>query len=142
MKKTILLVTLALASISSMAQNTVNTATDLKTDYLQKSKNQKTAAWILVGTGTVALVSGFIVQANHAEDNTVGLFTGSQNNSGVIIALVGAGMAVGSIPLFLAAKKNKVMASLAFKTQSTVLFLPGKVNNRIPGLSLTMPLGK
>ena len=36
----------------------------VNTDYLKKSKNQKTAAWVLLATGTVMMVTGILMIAN------------------------------------------------------------------------------
>jgi hypothetical protein len=40
-------------SISSFCQSTPNDLPTVKTDYLKKSKNQKIAAWVLLGGGII-----------------------------------------------------------------------------------------
>jgi hypothetical protein len=84
---------------------------------LQKSKNQKTAAWILLGGGLAMAVTGTIVY-NHAynkaaEEDPIGtLFSmgTNVNPTDAVVATGGALAAVGSIPLFIASGKNKKKA--------------------------------
>src|SRR5512146_2732795 len=59
MKKFILSITLLLFTINSFSQ--VEKAPRLSRDYyLQKSKNKKTTAWILLAGGTAMIVGGAI----------------------------------------------------------------------------------
>lgn len=95
------------------SQETTPSPTITKQDYLQKSKNQKTAAWILLGAGATMIAI--------AAPGNVSLDI-------VPVLAVGGGAAVlGSIPLFIAAGKNKrralaMTANLSIQRTSLVLY--------------------
>ena len=55
MKKIIALLSVAGIARTSFCQKTNDSVPVVKTDYLAKSKNQKTAAWILLGTAFTTL---------------------------------------------------------------------------------------
>ena len=74
--------------------------------YLQKSKYQKTSAWFMVGCGLALSVAGVIQAGNN-------LFSLNRINDGVGSFVVGAGLALGSIPLFIASGRSKRSALLA-----------------------------
>ncbi|HET9432783.1 MAG TPA: hypothetical protein VFO37_03455, partial [Chitinophagaceae bacterium] len=94
---------------SSFSQSTQDKLPAIENDYLKKSKNQKTAAWILVGVGSLSTLLG-TVQVNPDY--------GENNNSTFL--LVGGLVALGaSVPLFIASAKNKKKAmSLTFKSEN------------------------
>ena len=85
----------------------------VQTDYLQKSKNHKTAGWILLGGGSALLITGIMSGKNTSIDNwdTLGL-----------IIIAGGGAVFGSIPLFVtsAINKRKAKASNAFFKMETM----------------------
>ena len=64
-----------------------------KADYLKRSKDQKLAAWIFLGTG---LASFAIVAPGNTSFETTGLFV-----------IIGGICVVTSIPLFIASGRNK-----------------------------------
>ena len=68
-------------------------------DYLDKSKKQKTTAWVLLGAGTAVAVGGAILDVS-------GDWSKSETPYLVAIAAGGASM-LGSIPLFIASGRNK-----------------------------------
>ena len=76
----------------------------IKTDYLRKSKSQKTAAWVLLGGGIAMTVTGMIIYQNDytsaVEDNPW-YFGTDANPAGAVIATVGLLSCAGSIPLLL-----------------------------------------
>jgi hypothetical protein len=80
-----------------------------KADYLQKSKNQKSAAWVLLGVGAALDIAGIITTASNANKELDNLFEESSVNHGGEIALYVAGTAAlaGSLVLFIRAKANK-----------------------------------
>ena len=90
--------------VTSFCQKTNDSIPVLKTDYLQKSKNQKTAGWVLVGGGTALIVTGFIV--GNSENSTF-----DDAATGATLAGIGVLSALGSIPLFIASGKNKKKAA-------------------------------
>src|SRR5438045_9207630 len=99
MKKIIAYAMLLLITTNSFSQQT-NPSAPLNQDYLKKSKNQKTAAWVLL-VGGIALVG-------------IGVLIGDQKQStfddaatGGVIAGIGILSTIGSIPLFIASGRNK-----------------------------------
>lgn len=82
----------------------------VNTDYLKKSKRQKTAAFILLGGGLLSTAIGS-VQFNNGD--------GTEGNSRNTIFTVTGIIAIGSsIPLFIAAGKNKKRAaSVGFRME-------------------------
>ena len=95
-----------------------------KTDYLQKSKKQKTAAWILLGGGaTVGFIGLASINLAGTDDPD-----GVNNTPGTILFATGLASMIASIPMFSAAKKNKRKAmSVSLKNQ----FLPYLQNTSI-----------
>ena len=102
----------------SFAQSTENNVPDVKTDYLDKSKKQKTAAWILLGSGFALSATSVLLAAPKAEEDYryyAGIFVvepGPQNSYSMKSVLLVAGTVsmLGSIPLFVASGKNKKKA--------------------------------
>lgn len=75
--------------------------------YLQRSKNQKTAAWVLLGAGAVAAIGGAIW---FNETFSIDIFGPDRNpgeNTAGFVMLAGLGSMAGSIPLFIASARNK-----------------------------------
>ena len=88
---------------SSFCQKTNDAVPSVQKDYLQKSKHQKTAAWILLGGGTALIATGIIVGTG--ED---AYFTDAAG--GAAVAGIGLLSTIASIPLFIASGKNKKKA--------------------------------
>ena len=109
----------------------------MKTDYLQKSKTQKTIAWVLLGSGTVLIGAGVIVTVN-GEANLS--FDDAESGAALIVA--GAVADIASIPFFILGAKNKRKAfAVTFKNE----FVPqlqqgGLVRIPIPTIGLTVRL--
>jgi hypothetical protein len=106
--------------------------------YLQKSKNQKTAAWIMLGGGIALSVVGIVgvsVNYNLFEET-------STEDTYAAITLIGTGLALGSIPLFIASGRNhRKAATLSFKNQR--IYIPQQnsfVFKSQPAVSLVIPL--
>lgn len=86
-----------------------------RADYLRLSKSQNTAAIIMVSVGGAAFLVGVIGAWGVAAYNyDVAWVGGEQKNpSGYIIAAVGGGiLALASIPVFHAARKNRKKARM------------------------------
>src|SRR5687767_5841166 len=106
MKKSMIYFLFLALPVSVFCQKTNDTVPDIKTHYLVKSKNQKTAAWVLLGGGAALIGTGLLI--------------GDSKNSTFDDALTGAGLAgigllstIASIPLFFASGKNKRKAMQA-----------------------------
>lgn len=100
----------------SFSQPTDNDVPAVKTDYLKKSKNQKTAAWILLGGGFALTTTSILIATPKAtEDLTYvagGFLIGqpapeNDYTAESILLVTGTAAMLGSIPLFLASGKNK-----------------------------------
>ena len=105
-----------------------------KEALLRKSKNQKTVAWILLGTGTAAMVSGIIIDNSHeAED---------QSYTGGYFEVAGLVCTLTSIPFFIRASKNKRWANaITLNHQRIMIPSNGRFNLDIqPSLCLHIPL--
>ncbi len=134
MKKIIICLALLIVANSVYSQQTNPSATLTKKDYLQKSKNQKTAAWLFMGGGIGLSILGF-----HAETR---LDDNSKNSSrGVAIVTGLAAISVGTT-LFIAATKNKERAeSLSFRIEKAPQLQQGSfVYHSYPALSLRIRL--
>ena len=75
------------------SQQTTSEKPLTKQDYLQKSKSQRTAAWILLGAGTTMIA--IAAPGNVSFDILP------------VLAIGGGAAVLGSIPLFIAAGRNK-----------------------------------
>ncbi|MEO5650382.1 MAG: hypothetical protein ABIR03_10740 [Ginsengibacter sp.] len=119
MKKFIFSLTLLIFVLNSFCQTTTNTVLT-KDYYLQKSKKQKTSAWVLLGGGLGLAALGGIVQLIHENKRNNGFdfdFTGAK------IAIGGGAIALASIPFFISSSNNKKKAaSIAITNQN--IFLP------------------
>lgn len=133
MKKVFLSLVIIFLSFSVSSQQTEPKQQLTKQEYLKKSKSQKTAAWILLGTGTAMTMGASIWVANN-------LFGPDQGES--VLLLAGLGAMAGSIPLFIASGKNKRKANaigVAFnlKIEKYVVLQNQMLdNNNYPALSL------
>lgn len=137
MKKIILSTLLLITTIAGTGQHT-NALRDLnKTDYLKKSKNQKTAAWILAGAGAGTLILGL------TRINVAGSNSGTVNNTtGYVLLATGFAAGISSIPLFAASKRNKKKGmSISFENNFTPYLQKSLVVYKMqPSFILKMPM--
>ena len=113
---------------STFSQQTKPTPTLTKQDYLQKSKSQKTTAFILLGIGATAVAIAA---------------PGNVSFDVLPVLVIGGGLAtLGSIPLFIASGKNKRKAKqISFKMQQTPqLQISRSVNRAFPSLNFKLSL--
>lgn len=79
-----------------------------KTDYLQKSKNQKTAAFILLGVGAALDIGGIITTISNANKQFDFPDVNKVNHSGeYALYIAGTACLMGSLTLFILSKSNK-----------------------------------
>jgi len=137
MKKMIFFLTVSLFTLSSFSQKLNSTLS--KDDYLQKSRNQNTAGWILLAGGTTVAVVGIIgfndVDFDPRSDSgTDNVWYGYLVLGGIFADLI-------CIPLFINSAKNKrKAASISFEPKK--LLLP-QHNTSIPKqqMALTLRIG-
>ena len=139
MKKIILFSLLLTMSAASFSQQTTTNTALTKTDYLQKSKHQKTAAWVLLGGGSALIITGVLISGGGSGDVSFGAA-----GTGVILGGVGVLSALGSIPLFIASARNKrkgMNATAFFKMETAPVIRQGSfVQNSFPALSVKIGL--
>ncbi|HSU27474.1 MAG TPA: hypothetical protein VLJ68_03775 [Chitinophagaceae bacterium] len=130
MKKLSVCTLLLILSATSFCQPTKTNTPLTRDEYLKKSKSQKIVGFVLVGVGTAGLL---LMSGGNADLDAVGP-----------IVVVSAVAILGSIPLFIAAGKNKrraKTAAVSFNFQSTPTLQRNIVSfHRIPGLSLKINL--
>lgn len=113
-------------------QNPIFVPGTTKQDYLKKSKSQKTAAWVLLGTGSLSVLLASI------EENPN--YGGSSNRP--LMAIGGLAAIGASVHYFIASGRNrKKAASISFRNQ----FVPqmnngGLVNRPVCSSQLKIPL--
>lgn len=87
--------------------------------YLQKSKNQRTIGWVMLGGGVAMAVAGGTMFSNNFH-----LFSSandSEAQAGGILFLTGIGCSLGSIPLFISAANNaRKAASITVSNQQII----------------------
>ena len=114
MKKTIVFTMLIAFTATSFGQQVpASTPAPPQTDYLQKSKNQKTWAWILLGSGAALMIGGSIAHFNHVNNDPGDVPADFGVDAATGVATIGLFSAIGSIPLFIASSKNKKKANAA-----------------------------
>jgi len=126
---------LALLLVSSVL---VGQTKEFSKDYfLQKSKKQKTAAWILLGGGTAMAVGGFATFDSSWDSGSA-----STTDIAGIIGTVGFLTGLASIPYFISAGKNKKTAlSITFDYKPIYLSGDNLVSTKAhPTLTLRIKL--
>ena len=137
MKKIILCTVLLAITATSFSQETNPSKPVTRADYLKKSKNQKTAAWILLGGGTVLIGTGFLI--GDREESSF-----DDAGTGVVIAGIGVLSMISSIPLFIASAKNKKrgMAISAYLKMEDAAAMRGysMIHTSLPTIALKIRL--
>jgi hypothetical protein len=138
--KVICLALLLCFSMSLFSQQSTPT---VNTDYLKKSKKQKTTAGVLLGGGAAFVLIGLAVfPKNYSMFG--GNSSGTENQAGVsaVIILAGGGSMLASIPFFIASSKNKKKAmSMSLKNQFIPVLQSNDLVNRLtPSLAVTINL--
>jgi|GEM_PF-1370200 len=132
--------------ISCAAQDTVHLSMS-KEDYLEKSHNQLVTGKIMMGIGIGALTGGIIYTIVSLADATLRAFDGGTEQisaGGPILMVGGAGLMLGSIPVFLASGRNhKNAMSIHTSTGTIDFFKQSKFGNPYyPAVSLVIPIGR
>ena len=130
MKKIIIGITLLIFSSISFGQQPTAPATTAKNIYLEKSKAQKTTAWILLGGGAAMLVGGIIAYQS--------------GPGGLFMMAIGVLAPIVSVPFFIASGKNKkkaMSAGLSFKFEKNQPISSPEIGfHSYPAISLKLNL--
>ena len=99
MRKFFICTILLFLTASSFCQQTDSSRSLTQQDYLKKSKNQKTTARILLWGGAAVAIGAIVFDATSDWD---------KSETPYIVAFsAGCASMIGSIPLFVASKRNK-----------------------------------
>ena len=146
-KVTFLLVSLLFLAKLFGQQPTVAPVPTPNTDYLQKSKNQKKTAWILLGGGAALMATGIIIPKGESKGFTgsyYGLPAEEFENDGIKAAfgITGLLSMIGSVPFFIASGKNKRKAASISLNYQRVRQIQNSdlVNKSLPSLTLKFNL--
>ena len=84
-----------------------------------KQKRNKTAAWILFGSGILMTMSGIVINSadEYVEVFTLGLADIEEVHKGDWLIYVGGATTLASIPFFISAGKHKSKATVTLKAQ-------------------------
>jgi hypothetical protein len=102
--------------------------------YLEKSKNQKTTAWLLAGSGAALTTAGIIGMLNNTEA------LGAGGNVEAILMVGGIPVALSSLILFSMAEKSKEKAGTVVVPVLQPVHLYGTVSKPIPGIGIRIRL--
>lgn len=142
MKKIIFFTTLLIIATATFSQQTNLSPTLTKGNYLVKSKKQKKTARILLGGGSVFVITGMIIPKGEIIHE--GFLGNDYKNDGIkgTFRLSGILSMAGSIPFFIAGTKNKKKAaSLSFKNEKAPQLQKNQyVYRAIPSLTLKISL--
>ena len=143
MKKIIICCLMLIIANATFSQQTKSSMPLTKQDYLQKSKNQKKTACILLGGGGALMITGIIIPKGDIThiDPAGGK---SYKNDGIksVFTQTGALAMLGSIPFFIASGKNKRRAISVSLMNEPVLqpIKNGFVYHPLPSLDLKISL--
>ena len=153
MKKIILYALLLLFPAACFCQSIPNNLPAVKTDYLKKSKNQKTAAWILLGGGFALSTTSALLASPKVEEDYINIFAGvflaeppPENNytAETILLVAGTAAMLGSIPLFIASGKHKKRAMNMITNikmeKATIMERKSFVQSSYPAIALKINL--
>ncbi|RTL58287.1 MAG: hypothetical protein EKK37_08080 [Sphingobacteriales bacterium] len=127
--------------INCYSQNQPSAKTITAEEYLKKSHQQKTWAWILMGAGTIVLGTGVVIGVI----DKGGLFFIKHHRpatKGDGYTAVGLTIITGSIPLFIAAARNKGKA-MSLNIDKQPVFIPSGsrvYQKNLPAVSLKISL--
>jgi len=130
MKYLLFIAILFIANYHASAQ-TDTTGLKTKDYYLQKSKSQKTTAWVLIGVGAAAVIAGTIVATTLKEQDDFDEGVNKLATGGYLMAAGGVSCLI-SIPFFVSSGKNKRRA-LALSSGLQQIPIPAK------GLAIKQP---
>ena len=120
----------------------------ITTNYLEKSKKQKTAAWIMLGGGGALGITGIVISTHHTVDELTTAFSTGHDDAafatGGVLALIGVGSMLGSIPLFISASHNRRKAMAVNVINEHIMIPYGNMIaiKEFPAISFKISLSK
>ena len=138
MKKIVPSLLLLLFVVKSFSQSP-----ELSKDYyLEKSKTQKTVAWVMIGGGLAIATIGYVISVYQIKDDPVAYVFTDKGTGSAILTLVGICTAFGGIPFLTSSKKNaRRAATISFKNQKILFPLQNTfVLKTQPALTLKIEL--
>jgi len=103
--------------------------------YKKKSRTNKTVAWIMLSSGVVMFIGGSLINFDENFLNSQG-----DQSKGAWLAYLGIGSTLGSIPFFIAGRKNKLKARLALKGEAVTIGNKMLPKSAYTAFALTIPL--
>lgn len=137
MKESVFICLLLFSHFIASTQQEPVTKSFTKEDYLLKSKKQKKGAVVLIIGGSTLVAIGAAISLGEAFRENV-----EYTSTGDVVMIIGGTAMVASIPLFIAASRNKKKAlSVSFRNESVPFFYKGTLTKKyLPSLCLKMNL--
>lgn len=129
MKKLLnLFIAFTLITISAIGQDVQTGAPVSAEEYMKKSRENKTIGFICLG---ITAASVAIAAPGNINFDALGT-----------VLTIGLVSGITSIPLFIAAGKNKRKAQMMMSSQKTAIGLPYGKGRAVTGITMSIPLGK
>jgi len=132
MKKQFVLYLCLVLAVPAVAQKV--SPPESRAYYEERSRKQKTAGWILLGSGTVMAVGGFFAFGNS-------WYSGSYTETDIygFVMLGGVASTIASVPFFINSGKNaRKAATLSLKSQPALLPGNDRLNSAKPAVALAI----
>ena len=113
-----------------------NSQQELYDFHMLKHKKNKTAAWVLMGTGATIMV-GTLISYNQRDRS--GWLNDIPSESEVTMFIVGGVISLSSIPFFISAGKNKKTAILSLKGEQNIVGNIKFDNSNYLAIGITIP---
>jgi hypothetical protein len=138
----LILLNLALTSFGQMKRQVPILTSD---EYMEKSKKQNTAAWIMLGGGTALFIIGrFIIPPGESVGNYASAFGAMNENDGLKLAIAGPGliaMIAGPLTLIESGRNKKRAMAVSIKINNAPQLQKNSlVQENIPSLNLKISL--
>jgi hypothetical protein len=147
MKKILIILVTLFCTTNSFAQQTGGNLPTLKDEYLLKSQKQKKTARILLIGGAGLVVTAFAIPRGELvyDGICIGIYCSDEYKNDDLktaVLLAGGATMLGSIPFFLASKKNhKRAASVSVKTERAIhSYSQRLVRTSFPALAIKLQL--
>ncbi len=148
MKHLLILITIQFFTAPAFCQQTVPGTHAVSKDFLAKSKKQKTAGWILTGTGTATLLFVAFTDASQeiggvlVHTFSLGFIPQPENKSYAAGYALSTALLAGGISLFVISSKNKKKATnFSLQNQASTSAFKGTLTTTdIPSLTVKISL--